>query len=88
MNTPKATPPAEERFDDLLKRLEGLVARLEKGELPLEEALAAFEEGVGLVRRGQTRLDAMERRVDVILADGTTRPLAPSTTEDPDDNAG
>ena len=75
MTTTKKTAAAEERFDDLLKRLEGLVGQLERGDLALEDALKAFEEGVGLVRRGQARLDDMDRRVEMLLTDGTTRPL-------------
>ncbi len=84
--TKKTTAAAEERFDDLLKRLEGLVGQLERGDLALEDALKAFEEGVGLVRRGQARLDDMDRRVEMLLTDGTTRPLPPGPdAQDPDD---
>jgi exodeoxyribonuclease VII small subunit len=74
----EAAKPAEggERFDQLVGRLDQVVAALERGDLPLEDALAAFEEGVGLVRRGQARLAEMERRVEVLMRDGTTRPVA------------
>ncbi len=37
-----------EKFEDSLKRLEAIVGRLEKGDLPLDESLKIFEEGVGL----------------------------------------
>ena len=63
-----------ERFEDVMKRLEQIVGALERGDLPLEDALAAFEQGVGLVRRAQARLADMERRVEVLMADGTVRP--------------
>ena len=69
-------PEGGERFDQLVGRLDQIVASLERGDLPLEDALAAFEEGVGLVRKGQARLTEMERRVEVLMRDGTTRPLA------------
>lgn len=65
-------------FEDSLERLEGIVERLEQGDLALEEALARFEEGVGLSRRLGERLASAERRVDELLRDGTglaTRPL-------------
>jgi exodeoxyribonuclease VII small subunit len=55
------------RFEDALAELEGLVARLEKGELPLEDSLAAFERGVGLVRLLTQRLTEVEQRVEVLL---------------------
>ena len=55
------------RFEDALAELEGLVARLEKGELPLEDSLVAFERGVGLVRSLSQRLAEVEQRVEVLL---------------------
>jgi exodeoxyribonuclease VII small subunit len=79
---------AEERaFEEALAELEGLVRRLEQGELPLEESLAAFERGMALIRQLGTRLDDVSQRVEVLLraADGAlvTRPLP--DTPDPDD---
>ena len=58
------TPP---RFEDGLFELEGIVQRLEKGELPLEDSLAAFERGVALVRTLSQRLAEVEQRVEVLL---------------------
>ena len=55
------------RFEEALVELEGLVQRLEKGELPLEESLAAFERGVNLVRLLTQRLAEVEQRVEVLL---------------------
>lgn len=67
------------RFEDALAELEGVVRRLEHGELPLEESLAVFERGMVLVKELGGRLEAIEQRVEVLLraADGTlvTRPL-------------
>jgi exodeoxyribonuclease VII small subunit len=77
----------ERAFEEALAELEGLVRRLEQGELPLEESLAAFERGMALVRQLGTRLDDVSQRVEVLLraADGVlaTRPLP--DTSDPDD---
>lgn len=56
-------------IDEILDGLEAVVAELEAGELPLEEALRRFEHGVGLARRGSTLLDAVEERVEQLLAD-------------------
>jgi exodeoxyribonuclease VII small subunit len=55
------------RFEEALAELEGLVQRLEKGELPLEESLTAFERGVNLVRHLTQRLAEVEQRVEVLL---------------------
>ena len=55
------------RFEDTLAELEGIVQRLEKGELPLEDSLAAFERGIGLVRALSQRLTEVEQRVEVLL---------------------
>jgi len=55
------------KFEDALAELEGLVQRLEKGELPLEDSLAAFERGVNLVRLLTQRLAEVEQRVEVLL---------------------
>ncbi|MBS1106010.1 MAG: exodeoxyribonuclease small subunit [Deltaproteobacteria bacterium] len=78
-----AGPPAgPERevlsFEDALDRLEAIVDRLERGELALEDALATFEEGVGLSRRLGEQLGGAERRVEELLREGAglaTRPL-------------
>jgi len=61
------------RFEDGLAELEGTVRKLEQGELPLEESLAAFERGMTLVRALGAKLDAVEQRVELLLraADGT-----------------
>ena len=56
----------EPTFEEALSQLEALVARLEAGDLPLEEALRAFEEGVRLTRLCAARLEDAERRVHLL----------------------
>ena len=60
-------PEANGKFEDALAELEGLVQRLEKGELPLEDSLAAFERGMALVRQLGDRLTQVEERVEKLL---------------------
>ncbi len=74
------TPP---RFEDSLAELEAVVRRLEQGELPLEDSLAAFERGMGLVKQLSKRLEDIEKRVEVLLEreDGT-RTLRPLDDEE------
>ena len=54
-------------FDEVVERLRVVVDRLEQGQLSLEEALRAYEQGVGLARRGHALLDEVERRVEVLV---------------------
>jgi len=69
MATKPTTEPAEPaRFDDILARLRALVEKLENGNLPLEEGLRSFEEGMELCRQGAAVLDKAEKRVEVLLA--------------------
>lgn len=69
--------PGEPSFEQILARLQQVVERLESGELPLDESLAVFEEGIRLSRAGAKRLDEAERRVEELLGDGeTTQPLS------------
>ncbi len=63
------------KFEEALSELEGLVQRLEKGELPLEESLAAFERGMTLVRQLGDRLTQVEQRVEELLRSETGKLL-------------
>ena len=49
-----------------MQSLEDLVARMESGEMTLEESLAAYERGVGLYRHCQTALEQVELRVRLL----------------------
>ena len=61
---PEAKPPD---FEQALAELEALVARLERGDLPLDEALQTFERGVELTRHCQGSLKAAQQRVEILL---------------------
>ena len=67
-------------FEEALTELEARVGRLEQGELPLEEALRLFEEGVALVRECHERLDAADARILALTAspDGPREVPVPS----------
>jgi exodeoxyribonuclease VII small subunit len=62
---------AEKKFEIALARLEEIVQDLEKGELPLEQSLKLFEEGVKLARICTSRLEDAERKVEILLKDKT-----------------
>jgi exodeoxyribonuclease VII small subunit len=62
-------------FETQLMALEKVVRDLERGDLPLEESLKLFEEGVRLSRECQERLNQAERRIEVLLRDSEGRPV-------------
>jgi len=53
-------------FEEALKQLTALVEKLESGQLPLEESVAAFESGVQLSRRCEALLDHAEQRLQIL----------------------
>jgi len=72
------TDESEIPFETAIERLESVVDRLEQGDLALEAALSAFEEGVALSKRCATQLESAERRIEVLTQEGgkwLTRPL-------------
>jgi len=82
---PEAPPPT---FEDAVKRLSEIVQKLEKGDLPLEDSLRLFEEGVKLSRVSQQKLDSAEKRVEQLLAvDEQGRPRTTPFATDSGDEA-
>ena len=73
---PAPTEAEELGFEAALTRLSAIVARLESGDLSLEQSLALFEEGTRLSRTSQAQLDAAEKRVEELLGiDASGRPV-------------
>jgi exodeoxyribonuclease VII small subunit len=71
------TSAEEAPFEEVMDRLQTVVDQLEEGDLPLEQSLAMFEEGVRLSRAGAKRLDEAERRVEELLAAGDELQTSP-----------
>jgi len=57
------------RFEAALKQLEEIVQRLEKGELPLEESLKLYEDGIRLSRLCHQKLEEAEGRIEMLMKD-------------------
>ena len=76
--TPTSTVPAEApaSFEAGMQELEGLVARLESGEMPLEQLLSGYQRGAQLLEYCRARLQAVEEQIKV-LDDGTAKPWKP-----------
>ena len=72
----KASEPEDIPFEEAMGKLEIIVGELEGGDLPLERSLELFEQGVRLSRACVQRLDAAERRIEILMKDagGVDRP--------------
>ena len=60
---------AEKKFETALARLEDIVTELEKGDLPLEQSLKLFEEGIRLSQVCNKRLEDAEGKVEMLMKD-------------------
>ena len=63
------------KFEDNLKKLEGLVAKMESGEMSLDDMIKAFEEGRKLVTECQNDLNSIRQRIEKVTKDGSVTPL-------------
>ena len=89
MSSTTSAPPDVTSFEECIRRLGDIVQTLERGDLPLEESLRLFEEGVRLARASQTRLDSAQKKVEELLSvtaagNTTTAPFELRGDESPD----
>ena len=63
------TESQEVKFEEAIADLEQVIEQLESGDLSLEDSLAAFEKGVGLVRYCNQRLSEVEKKVELLVKD-------------------
>lgn len=71
-------------FEESLKQLETIIGKLERGDLPLEESVQLFEEGIQLSNACKTDLETAEGKVQILLKqkDGSRKPEPfPQTTD-------
>ncbi len=54
-------------FEENLKRLEELAEKLKSGEVPLEEAMAIFEEGITIAKKLEKELSKYERKIQILI---------------------
>jgi exodeoxyribonuclease VII small subunit len=64
MNKTKKT--GEMKFEDALARLEKIVAEMESAELPLDEVLKRYEEGVSLAKFCSARLEEAQKKIEIL----------------------
>lgn len=70
------TAVAAPSFEAAIARLEEIVERLDDGQLPLEESLALFKEGMALAKRCRSLLEAAELQVKEAMADSRLSEVA------------
>lgn len=70
-------------FEAAIAELDGIVKKLEEGDLPLEQSLALYERGVQLSRFCHTRLEDAERRIEILTDRGELKP-APAALQSDD----
>ena len=77
------------KFETALEELEQVVEQLESGDLSLEDSLAAFEKGVGLVKFCNQKLTEVEKRVELLVKDKEgklqLKPFESAAEEDEED---
>jgi exodeoxyribonuclease VII small subunit len=62
-------PPKPIKFEAALESLETIVAEMENGELPLDELIARYEEGIRLVKVCHEKLADAEQKIEVVTKD-------------------
>ena len=75
------TPESAGSFESALAELEALVARMESGDLPLKDSLAAYKRGAELLAYCQAALKDAEQQVQV-LEKGLLQPFTPDNPDD------
>lgn len=60
---------SSDKFEVALEELERVVEQLESGDLSLDDALAAFEKGVGLVKQCNQKLNEVEKKLELLVKD-------------------
>ena len=76
--------PKSNEFEKAFQELEQIVKRLESEELPLDESLQLFEKGIRLSRFCNQKLEEVEKKIELILADSKGQPVTePFEPEEP-----
>jgi exodeoxyribonuclease VII small subunit len=73
-------------FEESLKQLETIIGKLERGDLPLEDSVRLFEEGVQLSNACKAELETAESKVQILLKqkDGNAKPEPFPSVDEPE----
>lgn len=69
-------------FEAAVKRLEEIVEKLEQGNIPLDDSLSIFEEGIKLSRFCNARLEEIERKIEILTEEGGELKAVPFEEEE------
>lgn len=72
---------SEMTFEEAMRELEGVVDRLERGDVPLEDSIKLYERGAELKKRCETKLKEAEEKVAAITLDGEGQPAGTKPVE-------
>ena len=75
------TPVGEMSFEDAMKELEDVVAKLESGDVPLEDSIKLYERGAALKEHCQKKLAEAEEKVAQITLDGDGNPKGTASVD-------
>lgn len=78
---PKENKIPKKTFEESLAELEGIVQRLERGDVPLEEALSTFQEGMVLSKQCQDTLDQAEKTLTKVMTENNQEVLFEGSEE-------
>ncbi|WP_138516798.1 exodeoxyribonuclease VII small subunit [Rhodoferax bucti] len=73
LDAANAAPPLPSTYEEAMAELERLVARLESGDLPLDQLLSGYQRGAALLQHCREKLQAVEDQIKV-LDDGVLKP--------------
>lgn len=79
---------AKPTFEEQLAQLQQIVNHLEQGNVPLEEALQQFQEGINLSKELQTKLTNAEKTLGHLIDDNGDEKVYEKQTDDPSNNGG
>ena len=76
-------------FEDSIKQLKTIVDKIEQGEIPLQDSLEQYEQGMALIKHCRQILQKAEKRIEKIsqAEDQTPEPATEETTDEPEDEA-
>jgi exodeoxyribonuclease VII small subunit len=76
----KEKEPAKLSFEEAMDQLEQLVAKLENGDVPLEQAIDLFQEGMKLSHLCSQKLEQVERKIEMLVEENGTMSKKPFTS--------
>jgi exodeoxyribonuclease VII small subunit len=80
-----AQKKSAQTFESAMERIEEIAAKMEAGELPLDQLVVMYEEGLKLVRFCSERLEDAEKRLQTITRDAAGKPAGLETVQNPEE---